>query len=399
MTDVKSDLARGWLHESDCRLADMVAIVEQPTELSEYPHAASIDRNTVVYDCDHLRSVISDADSRLAVQAELAHAFLEGPGIVAFQRAFADTAVIDRASTAFQEMIAEQRATGQAAGDHYAKPGHNDRVWNALEKLAVADPEVFVDYYSNDIIALASASWLGPGYTLTSQVNVVNPGGLAQSPHRDYHLGFMTIQRAEQYPSHVHLLSAALTLQGAVAHSDMPIESGPTMYLPNSQRYLLGYLAWRRPEFKEYFAEHRVQLALKKGNAVFFNPAVFHAAGTNQTTDIYRMANLLQINSPLGKTLESIDHERMCNAVFQALLTMKTAGASAQQIENSITAAADGYAFPVNLDRDQPIGGLTPDCQSDVLRRAVAEGSTAEALRVELRAYANRRMTTGDLTA
>src|ERR1700687_1900446 len=106
MTDVKSDLARGWLHESDCRLADMVAIVEQPTELSEYPHAASIDHNTVVYDCDHLRSVISDADSRLAVQAELAHAFLEGPGIVAFQRAFADTAVIDRASTAFQEMIA-----------------------------------------------------------------------------------------------------------------------------------------------------------------------------------------------------------------------------------------------------------------------------------------------------
>ena len=220
-------------------------------------------------------------------------------------------------------MIAEQRASGQAAGDHYAKPGHNDRVWNALEKLAALDPDVFVEYYSNDIIALASAAWLGPGYTLTSQINVVNPGGLAQSPHRDYHLGFMTIERAEMYPAHIHLLSAALTLQGAVAHCDMPVESGPTMYLPGSQKYLLGYLAWRRPEFKEYFAEHRVQLALHKGDAVFFNPAVFHAAGTNQTTDVYRMANLLQINSPLGKTLESIDHERMCNDVFPALLRMK----------------------------------------------------------------------------
>ncbi|MEY2553742.1 MAG: hypothetical protein QOC57_1602 [Ilumatobacteraceae bacterium] len=399
MTAVNSDIARGWLHEADCRLADMVAIVEQPTELSDYPHAASIDQNTVVYDCDHLRSVISDADSRRAVQAELAHAFLEGPGVIAFQRAFADTAVVDEATTVFQAMIAEQRASGQAAGDHYAKPGHNDRVWNALEKLAVLDPDVFVQYYSNDIIALASASWLGPGYTLTSQVNVVNPGGLAQSPHRDYHLGFMTVERAEEYPAHIHLLSAALTLQGAVAHCDMPVASGPTMYLPGSQKYLLGYLAWRRPEFKEYFAEHRTQLALSKGDAVFFNPAVFHAAGTNQTTDIYRMANLLQINSPLGKTLESIDHERMSNAVLPALLKMKAAGASPQEVENSITAAADGYAFPVNLDRDQPIGGLTPDCQADVLRRAVVEQWDADTLRAELRSYAYRRLSAGELPA
>ena len=177
----------------------------------------------------------------------------------------------------------------------------------------------------------------------------------------------------------------------------MPIESGPTMYLPNSQRYLLGYLAWRRPEFKEYFAEHRMQLALNKGDAVFFNPAVFHAAGTNQTTDIYRMANLLQINSPLGKTLESIDHERMSNAVFPALLKMKAEGAAAQAIENSITATADGYAFPVNLDRDQPLGGLTPDCQADVLSRAVADDWDAERLCSELRAYAYRRLSIGDL--
>ena len=397
--DVVSGMARGWLREAECRLSDLVALVEQPTEVSDYPHAAAVDHGVVVYDCDRLRDLISDSDARRAVQAELAHAFLQGPGIVAFQRAFADTTVVDQASAAFQAMIAEQRTGGQAAGDHYAKPGHNDRVWNALEKLAVAEPHVFVDYYRNDIIALASAAWLGPGYTLTSQVNVVNPGGLAQSPHRDYHLGFMTIERAELYPAHVHLLSAALTLQGAVAHCDMPVESGPTMYLPNSQKYLLGYLAWRRPEFKEYFAERRVQLPLRKGDAVFFNPAVFHAAGTNQTTDIYRMANLLQINSGLGKALEMIDHERMCNAVFPSLVTMKASGASTQELENSITAAADGYAFPINLDRDQPIGGLTPDCQADILRRAVDEEWAADQLRVELRGYAYRRLSAGDLPA
>jgi hypothetical protein len=46
---------------------------------------------------------------------------------------------------------------------------------NALEKLAVAEPSVFVDYYASDAIALAASAWLGPAYQVTSQLNVVNP--------------------------------------------------------------------------------------------------------------------------------------------------------------------------------------------------------------------------------
>ena len=255
MTSVNSDTTSGYLHESDCSLADFIEIVEQPTELSDYPFAESIDQNVVSYDCDQLRSVCGDPDTRRAVQAELNKAFLEGPGIVVFKRAFADTTIVDAVSDAFSEMIAEQHASGTVSGDHYAKPGDNDRVWNALEKLAVIAPDEFVAYYANDIIAMAAAAWLGPGFTLTSQVNVVNPGGAAQKPHRDYHLGFMTIAVAEQYPAHVHQLSAALTLQGAIAHCDMPVESGPTMYLPNAQKYLHGYLAWWRPEFTRVLRE------------------------------------------------------------------------------------------------------------------------------------------------
>jgi ectoine hydroxylase-related dioxygenase (phytanoyl-CoA dioxygenase family) len=90
-------------------------------------------------------------------------------------------------------------------------------------------------------------------------------------------------------------------MQGAVAHSDMPVETGPTMYLPHSQKYLPGYLAWRRPEFLEYFEANYVQLPLRLGDAVFFNPALFHAAGTNRTTDVRRMANLLQVSSAFGR--------------------------------------------------------------------------------------------------
>ena len=101
-------------------------------------------------------------------------------------------------------------------------------MWNALEKLGVAEPEVFVDYYASDTIALAAQAWLGPAYQITSQLNVVQPGGAAQTPHRDYHLGFLSEDEAEQFPAHSHLMSAMLTLQGAVAHLHvaMPVEAG-----------------------------------------------------------------------------------------------------------------------------------------------------------------------------
>ena len=65
-------------------------------------------------------------------------------------------------------------------GDHFAKPGANDRIWNALEKLCLRDPAVFAAYYGNAVIALVSEAWLGPSYQITSQLNVVNPGGAAQ---------------------------------------------------------------------------------------------------------------------------------------------------------------------------------------------------------------------------
>src|SRR4029078_6496215 len=107
------------------------------------------------------------------------------------------------------------------AGDHFAKPGANDRVWNALEQLALHDPQHFADYEEINVLDPVSVAWLGPGYQVTSQVNVVNPGGQAQVAHRDYHLGFMSQEQAASYPAHLHQLTPALTLQGAVAHCDM----------------------------------------------------------------------------------------------------------------------------------------------------------------------------------
>lgn len=399
-----------WLRAQDCRLDDFRALVSRNTDPADYPHADSVERNVLLYDSERLRATTDpapgpEADSggdpsadpeaaaaadRRRVQAEFARALLDGPGIIVLKRAFADLAVVDRVTDAFSALIESERAAGVTHGDHFAKPGANDRVWNALDKIALRAPEVFADYYANDMLALAAEAWLGPAYQVTSQLNVVNPGGAAQLAHRDYHLGFLSAEQAGAYPEHVHRLSPLLTLQGAVAHCDMPVESGPTMYLPYSQRYEPGYLAWRLPEFSAYFDEHYVQLPLEKGDAVFFNPAVFHGAGHNRSAGIRRMANLLQISSAFGRAMETADREAMANALFPVLLRRKSEGASAGWLRRVVAACAEGYPFPTNLDLDPPVGGLAPPSQADTVWQAVSEGWDAERLRRQLRAGAER---------
>ncbi|RMB85818.1 phytanoyl-CoA dioxygenase family protein [Streptomyces shenzhenensis] len=378
---------RAWLSERDCDLDAFRALVERATRLADHPHASSVEHNVLVYDSARLRA----AGDRREVAAELVRALTDGPGIVVLRGAFPDASVVDRVTAVFDALIAEQRAAGATAGDHFAAPGANDRVWNALEKAALYDPEAFADYYANDILALVATAWLGPGYQVTSQLNVVNPGGAAQSPHRDYHLGFLTDETAAAYPAHVHRLSPVLTLQGAVAHCDMPVESGPTLYLPYSQQFEPGYLAWRLPRFRAYFEEHHVQLPLAKGDAAFFNPALFHAAGANRSAGVRRMANLLQVSSAFGRAMETVDRQAVVNAVFPVLLKRRAEGVGEPWLDRVIAASAEGYPFPTNLDNDPPLDGLAPPSQADVVRRAVREEWTPQALRDELRAAAGRR--------
>lgn len=380
-----------WLSASECRLDDLLAVLADGTHLERYPHARDAVQGVLVYDSAALAPVMGDPVLRRELQSELVDALANGPGVVVFAGAYEDTAVVDAVTAAFNDIIAEQHADGGPAGDHFGTPGANDRIWNALEKLAIRAPDLFVRYYANDILALASQAWLGPGYQITSQVNVVNPGGRAQAPHRDYHLGFQSNEVAEEFPAHVHALSPVLTLQGAVAHSDMPVESGPTLLLPHSQKYLPGYLAWRLPEFREHFEAHHVQLALAKGDVIFFNPALFHAAGTNRTTDARRMANLLQMSSAFGRAMESIDRAGVSAAIYDDLVKAQlTEGWDPRALDNVIAASAEGYAFPTNLDRDQPVDGLAPPTQAELVRQALAEGWDHPQLVARLREQVER---------
>jgi ectoine hydroxylase-related dioxygenase (phytanoyl-CoA dioxygenase family) len=372
-----------WLDANSGSFETFARITAQTANPADTPHAAEIIRNIPIYDGARVRSA-----DRQTIMQEWAQVLSSGAGIIIIRQGMPDHPAIDRASAVFDQIIADEKVAGAGGGDHFAKPGANDRIWNSLEKHCLADPANFAAYYGNTSIALASEAWLGPNYQMTAQVNRVNPGGAAQTPHRDYHLGFMSAAQMARYPAHIHGISPALTLQGAVAHCDMPVETGPTMLLPFSQQFFEGYLAFGRPEFQAHFAAHYVQLPLKKGDLLFFNPAVMHGAGTNRTTDRFRMVNLLQVSSAFGRAMETVNRTAMCAALYPILQANP-----ALDRANVIAASAEGYPFPTNLDRNPPIGGLAPKSQADLMHAALAAGDSPDAFGATLAALAAKNQT------
>ena len=358
-------------------------IVAQSSDPVATPMACDIVQNIPIYAGAAVDLAAADPAQRAALMAEWSRIFAYGAGIIVIRQGVADHSVIDRASVIFDQIIAAEKQAAKGGGDHFAKPGANDRIWNSLEKHCIADPENFAAYYSAQGIALAAEAWLGPASQMTAQVNRVNPGGAAQTPHRDYHLGFMTSDRMAQFPSHVHAISPMLTLQGAVAHCDMPVSTGPTMLLPFSQQFFEGYLAFARPEFQAYFAQNFVQLPLEKGDLLFFNPAVMHGAGTNHTPDRFRMVNLLQVSSAFGRAMETVDRSKMVRALYPVLQT-----AVGVNVANVIAASAEGYPFPTNLDKNPPIGGIAPKSKAQYMQQALAAGQSAAVFAAQINALA-----------
>jgi ectoine hydroxylase-related dioxygenase (phytanoyl-CoA dioxygenase family) len=344
-------------------------LVGRTTTTDDVPYAASVQRNVPVYDGSGLAAINRDPDARRQLLGEWAWVLAHGPGVFAVNGALGPHHRLDEATEIFQAIIDEQHTEGKAIGDHFAKAGSNDRIWNSHEKLAVRSPEIFVAYYSADAIALGCEAWLGPHYQISAQVNRVNPGGEAQAPHRDYHVGFYDAVEMDRFPRHVHLMSQGLTLQAAVAHTDMPLESGPTMLLPYSQLCEAGFIASYRDDFREVFHEFMVQLPLRAGDMVFFNPALMHGAGANRVEGFQRIANLLQVSSAFGRTMETMTTDLTALAVYPFLAALDE-----RARENVIAAACEGYAFPTNLDLDPPIGGLAPESQADMIRTAVGKG-------------------------
>ncbi|MDD1783383.1 phytanoyl-CoA dioxygenase family protein [Enterovibrio sp. ZSDZ35] len=355
----------------DCDLDEFSLFCSASTSAEHYPLASQVISNVLVYQGDDIRKNLSEVRD---YQAEFAHALLTGPGVFVIKNFYDDTSVIDKMSEVFEQILKSE--SGFGAGDHFGETGElaNGRIWNVFQKSADVSPDSFIHYYKNPLLLAVSEAWLGPHFQLTAQVNIVRPGGKAQVSHRDYHLGFQQPEETSRYPIHIQQMSAMLTLQGAVAHTDMPLESGPTKLLPFSHLYPLGYVAYHQKAFQAYFDAHCVQVPLEKGDAVFFNPALFHAAGENRTTDFHRCANLLQVSSAFAKPMETVDLAHICRVLYPSLLTMWHSGQVSKEEKHAIaTASSDGYSFPTNLDTDPPIGGLAPETMEALLIRALDE--------------------------
>ncbi|KAK5388375.1 hypothetical protein LTS13_001311 [Exophiala xenobiotica] len=354
-------------------LASFETLCAQSANPDLYPQATSIVSNIPIYDLSSLPHTPNTA----RLQDEWHHILLSGPGVFVLRNFFTDTALLQHINTVFDAIIASE--SSYEKGDHFAAFSKNGRIWNSFQKHAERDPASFVRYYANPWLAHVCEAWLGPAYQVTTQVNIVKPGGKPQVTHRDYHLGFQTAEACSKFPKAMQIASQLLTLQGAVAHSDMPLESGPTRFLPFSQQFEEGFMAYRVKEFQEYFDRNWVSVELKMGDAVFFNPALFHAAGENRTTDVDRSANLLQVSSAMGRTMESIETLSIISKCWDEVRRLHAAAGMTSEVRAILSAVGEGYPFPTNLDRRPPApGGMAPESEIDILQKALEQGWSRE---------------------
>ncbi|MDA7759541.1 phytanoyl-CoA dioxygenase family protein [Amylibacter sp.] len=357
-----------YLSINDCDLGEFSKSLDRELQQNEVPLSHDIQKNVPIYDVSKIDFL---SDTKL-LRAEWANILHKTSGVLVLKNAYPDTSIIDTASAIYDKIIADEKAATGDKADHFAASGANDRIWNSAQKLCQYDPQTFSKYFSNLAVDTACKAWLGPNYQMTAQINLVRPSGAAQSPHRDYHLGFQTKEITESYPAHVHDLSPALTLQGAIAHVDMPIESGPTKLLPFSQIYRHGYLAFSQHDFREYFEKNYIQIPLNKGDVLFFNPALYHAGGANISKNIHRMANLLQVSSAFGRAMESLNRSEMTRILYP-ILAKNSDKMNEAEINAAITSCSEGYSFPTNLDTAPPLDGLAPETQANLFRRALKE--------------------------
>jgi ectoine hydroxylase-related dioxygenase (phytanoyl-CoA dioxygenase family) len=393
MKDFKQSKSGYYLAEK-CNLTDFQEIINQKLIAESVPNASKVIKNIPIYDISRLNDMFQNDELKSELMSEWAWVFRESSGAIVLRNCYRNTSVIDEATGLYEDIIADEKLKSGGGADHFAAAGANDRIWNSLQKLCESSPDVFLRYFANESIQAVCEAWLGPNYQMTAQVNLVHPGGDAQQAHRDYHLGFQTAEVSSLYPSHVHELSSALTLQGAIAHCDMPVESGPTKLLPFSQTYLPGYAAWRREDFREMFENRYVQLPLNKGDALFFSPALFHGAGANISSNIHRMANLLQVSSAFGRAMETIDRAKMCVLTYPSAakhFTKKTL--SILEIQAAIAATAEGYSFPTNLDNDPPKGGLAPETQQALFLRALENNMEKVEFENQLKLMESKKIT------
>ena len=230
--------------------------------------------------------------------------------------------------------------------DHFS---NNLRIWNFFEKFCINNPELFINYFKNPVFNLVFQSYLGPKYTVSSQINIVEPGSKSQIFHRDYHLGLMDYNDIEKYPKNIQISSSNLTLQCLIAHTNINKFNGSTKLLPYSQKIETGYLDIKKEKTLINCEENYIQLNLNAGDVLFFNPAVYHAAGSNNSF-YNRIGNILQINSAFSVPMEVYNYNLIKKKVSNNLTGINLKKSEFEGLKEMIF---NKYEYPKKLDIKQ----------------------------------------------
>ena len=242
----------------------------------------------LIYDGERLRKEPPARAGAAAVEAELARALTDGPGIVVFDRGVRRP--VGRRPChggSSRRSSPTQRAAGGAAGDHFAKAGQNDRIWNALEKLALRDPGR-VRRLLRQRHPRAGLPRPGSAPATRSPRRSTSSTRAARRRPRTATTTWASIGREVARGSRP-MCTGCRPCSPCRARSrtrDMPAETGPTMYLPHSQKYLPGYLAWRRPEFREYFEATTSSCRWPRATRRSSTRRCSMRAGANRTADV-----------------------------------------------------------------------------------------------------------------
>ena len=145
----------GWLDEASGSLSQFSALTSRTTQASDAPLAADIQHNIPIYDGHFVNEAAETPAARRRLLTEWTAVLAQGPGILVIKQGMSDHDVIDQATSIFEHLIDTEKAATGGGGDHFAKAGANDRVWNALEKHCLHDPQNFAHYYATHAINMA----------------------------------------------------------------------------------------------------------------------------------------------------------------------------------------------------------------------------------------------------
>ena len=90
--------------------------------------------------------------------------------------------------------------------------------------------------------------------------------------------------------------------------------------------------------------------------------------------------------------METVDLAKLSSTLFDNLSVHWQSGTLNELEKNAIlTASADGYSFPTNLDTDAPVGELAPQTMKQLLKSVLDKGESKQQYQEALLAQYERR--------